>query len=958
MLLSATRWSRRPIPTLPSQSLNCLLRRHFRRIVLRPRSERNSRIEETKLDKRRRAAELKDIARNTDYRFSGFPSTTRILEPIRTRDLGECHALLLCLKSGRSLAQDRPRPFAYQGRPLRNMLSYVQVVCTPTADTPGASVLLHFDNRRYLFGNLSEGTQRIMQQQKVSMSKLDEFFLSGPVTWKNTGGILGLMLTIADIVAMRLAPDPNASKKAVKTKALGMPVSTDLNIYGAENITQMIATARRFVFRKGVPLSLNEVAHKEGEQYMPGRRPDFEDMNVKVWFVSVKPGANGAPRGRKRSHDDMENDDKPSQKDEEENRMLVKSVVDAMFNSDWKLDALMNTTLLQVKQPAKIFLRNDAGQIVPYQGPLPEEGKDVPDIPVLVRTPWPASRIANLPSTAPSTQSLCYIVKGQSRRGKFNLEAATKLGVNRTDFKHLVAGQTVKGKDGVTVTPDMCMAEDVEGRGFAFIDLPDPSYIPMFLAKPEWTDKELTGTMEIMYWRLGSGVLQDPQLQEFMQQRSSIRHHIFSSEFGPNGLVLKDAAANIIRSHRIDPDRFPLPIYTNETQGKLPKSVAMARPGAKLQLSPRVKFDEQSILQPLQTTTALKGMDKEVIQLADEARKRASDPKFLAEIEETEKDIPNRDTEIITLGTGSAIPSKYRNVSATLIRVPGVGSYLLDCGENTLGQLRRMYGFQQADEILRDLKVIWISHLHADHHLGTASVIAAWRDAIAVSGGDLDGDNAQPRLTVVSHGNMISWIREYAEIEDIGIDRLNLVSIAGPREEGSIQIPWTPLKEVQSQTGLTSIESCRVDHCVGALACVFNWPSGLRIAYSGDCRPSKIFVRIAQKATLLIHEATLDDELIADAEAKKHSTMSEALEVARDMRARRVLLTHFSQRYPKIANAYATSSSGHPVEDQAVMVSFDMMRVKLGDFRKAGLFLPALRKLYEGGDDEEPLKTD
>ena len=51
---------------------------------------------------------------------------------------------------------------------------------------------------------------------------------------------------------------------------------------------------------------------------------------------------------------------------------------------------------------------------------------------------------------------------------------------------------------------------------------------------------------------------------------------------------------------------------------------------------------------------------------------------------------------------------------------------------------------------------------------------------------------------------------------------------------------------------------------------------------------------------MLLHEATFDDELRGDAEAKKHSTTSEAIGVGMAMGARRIVLTHFSQRYQKL----------------------------------------------------------
>lgn len=63
-------------------------------------------------------------------------------------------------------------------------------------------------------------------------------------------------------------------------------------------------------------------------------------------------------------------------------------------------------------------------------------------------------------------------------------------------------------------------------------------------------------------------------------------------------------------------------------------------------------------------------------------------------------------------------------------------------------------------------------------------------------------------------------------------------------------------------------------------------------------------------AALLVHEATFDDALADDAVAKRHSTVGEALAVARQMRARDVVLTHFSQRYPKLPPPLAVEESG------------------------------------------------
>ena len=48
--------------------------------------------------------------------------------------------------------------------------------------------------------------------------------------------------------------------------------------------------------------------------------------------------------------------------------------------------------------------------------------------------------------------------------------------------------------------------------------------------------------------------------------------------------------------------------------------------------------------------------------------------------------------EVTWLGTASSQPSKYRNVSATYVDLFGRGALLVDCGEDTFGQLVRRWG--------------------------------------------------------------------------------------------------------------------------------------------------------------------------------------------------------------------------------------------------------------------------
>ena len=100
------------------------------------------------------------------------------------------------------------------------------------------------------------------------------------------------------------------------------------------------------------------------------------------------------------------------------------------------------------------------------------------------------------------------------------------------------------------------------------------------------------------------------------------------------------------------------------------------------------------------------------------------------------------------------------------------------------------------------------------------------------------------------------------------------------------------------------------------MAVTLTFPTGFKFSYSGDCRPSAAFAEIGRDSTVLLHEATFDDELAGDALAKKHSTTSEALGVGVGMAARRVVLTHFSQRYAKVPIMGGLEGVGVVVEDE------------------------------------------
>ena len=72
---------------------------------------------------------------------------------------------------------------------------------------------------------------------------------------------------------------------------------------------------------------------------------------------------------------------------------------------------------------------------------------------------------------------------------------------------------------------------------------------------------------------------------------------------------------------------------------------------------------------------------------------------------------------------------------------------------------------------------------------------------------------------------------------------------------------------------------------------------GKKIAYSGDTIPCKSLNEAAANANLLVHDACFVDDDEEMAGEKKHSTAKQAAETAKAAGAKKLLLTHFSNRY-------------------------------------------------------------
>ena len=278
---------------------------------------------------------------------------------------------------------------------------------------------------------------------------------------------------------------------------------------------------------------------------------------------------------------------------------------------------------------------------------------------------------------------------------------------------------------------------------------------------------------------------------------------------------------------------------------------------------------------------------------------------------------PTMSLSVTFLGTGAAVPSPERNVSALALAREGE-TLLFDCGEGTQRQMMR-YG---ASFTFREL---FFTHFHSDHLLGLTGLVrtlgmqdrqeplrlygpkGAERvlgQALAVG---IERTKFPVEITELKPGDrlhrdaydLVLFDTDhradsvgYALVEHLRLGRFN------PDRARELGIPEGPLwGKLHRGEPVTLPDGRRVT--AGEL--VGPTRPGRTIVLSGDTRPCDALLHAARGADLLVHEATFAAEESDRARETGHSTAAEAAEIAREAGVRQLVLTHISARYSREA---------------------------------------------------------
>ncbi|KAI4331432.1 hypothetical protein MLD38_029622 [Melastoma candidum] len=794
---------------------------------------------------------------------------------------------------GRDKGDGPRKELSLKKRPRANPVStiaYVQILGTgmDTQDT-SPSVLLFFDNQRFIF-NAGEGLQRFCTEHKVKLSKIDCIFLSR-VCSETAGGLPGLLLTLAGI-----------GEKGMSIK-----------VCGPSDLTYLVDAMKSFV-------------------------PHAATVHTESFGLAPCSDATSSPN-------------------------LLKDPIVLVDDDVVKISAI-------ILSPSRKSDEEDIGDSLPQVN-------------------------GGYSSETPEDMSVVYVCELPELKGKFHPERAMQKGLKPgPEYRELQLGKSVFSKRlNIMVHPSDVMDPSTPGPVVLLVDCPTKSHLKQLLdtklLQHFYSDssvEEGSKSVSCVIHLSAASIVSSPRYQSWMKRFGSSQHIIAGHH--PKNVeipILYSSARIAARLNYLCPQFFPASGFWSLKQSfQLGQSNAFSSEGTsmlgenvaadnllKFTLRPRDKIglDRSSVPNQLPSSEVIGELHSHIPEIVDVAkcvrkiwdgadqtedgRSSMQEEPWLDEntIPSCLDNIKRDDLEIVFLGTGSSQPSKYRNVSAIHINLFAEGGFLFDCGEGTLGQMKRRYGVEGADNAVKGLRCIWISHIHADHHSGLARILTQRRDLLK--------EVPHEPMLVIGPRQLKRYLNAYERLEDLDMQFLDC--------RHTTESSWEAFQAAEVEVGAEN-EQTR-ESCNGSVAQLTHsslftkgapmqscWkkpgsPPDITTAFPsmkimkkmlgemGDTRPCPELTMASKGATVLIHEATFEDAMVDEAIARNHSTTEEAIQMGAAAGAYRIILTHFSQRYPKI-----------PVFDESHMhktcIAFDLMSVNLADLHLLPKVLPYLKLLF------------
>ena len=283
------------------------------------------------------------------------------------------------------------------------------------------------------------------------------------------------------------------------------------------------------------------------------------------------------------------------------------------------------------------------------------------------------------------------------------------------------------------------------------------------------------------------------------------------------------------------------------------------------------------------------------------------------------------------LGCGSALPTTRHLATSQIVDLRDK-LYMIDCGEGTQVQMRRMrvrFG---------RLAHIFISHLHGDHCFGLPGLIST-----------LGMLGRTGELVVHGPKEVETYLRPMMDLFCRGMEfevRFNPVDTRSHSlvmEDRSLSVYSIPLKHRIPTCGYLFAEKPKEAHIIRVMTDFYQVPvrcmkdikqgqdyvtpegevvpnSRLtrpaappkRYAFCSDTAYNRSIIPIIEGADLLYHEATFAECDLARAKETFHSTARQAAEIARDAHVKRLVIGHYSARYEDLSELHREAEAVFP----------------------------------------------
>jgi ribonuclease Z len=270
------------------------------------------------------------------------------------------------------------------------------------------------------------------------------------------------------------------------------------------------------------------------------------------------------------------------------------------------------------------------------------------------------------------------------------------------------------------------------------------------------------------------------------------------------------------------------------------------------------------------------------------------------------------------LGCGSALPTTKHYLSSQVINLREK-LFMIDCGEGTQLQFRSMkLNFNR-------LNRIFLSHLHGDHCLGLPGLISTM--GLLGRSAELHV-HAQPDAEKVFEPVLryfCSKLPYQVSFHPFDPAKNELIF-----EDRTLKVYTIPLKHRVPTAGFLFEEKpANVRHIIREMIDFYQVPVSQmkaikdgadfitpdgeivpnhrmtrlgelprKYAYCSDTCYSEKIIPLIEGVDLLYHEATFGEEDLATAKVTFHSTARQAALIAEAAKAKRLLLGHYSARYP------------------------------------------------------------